>query len=287
MNLWQSLQEAETLLRSRGIQEPRVEAELLLMHAVGLDRARLYADLQQQLACPDTFWALVERRLRNEPTAYITNRRAFYGVDLYVDPRVMIPRQETELLVDEALRFAHGKLLSGGAFLIADVGTGSGAIAVALAINIPQCTIYAIDISADALEVASINCREQGVSNSVHLLLGDMLQPLDVDVDVIVGNLPYISDGDMEELAPEIRDFEPKTALAGGPDGLDRVRQLLPEAKARLRPGGVLLLEIGQAQSRTAILLCRSLFPEAKVDVVADLAGIDRVVKVTAPGPRC
>jgi release factor glutamine methyltransferase len=277
VNLWQALHQAETLFESHGIDSPRIEAELLLRHATGLGRARMYAELQESLANPQEFQDLVERRLHHEPTAYITNRRAFYGLDFYVDPRVLIPRQETELVVEEALQFAR----ENRAYLMADVGTGSGAIAISLAVSLPQAEVYAIDISADALEVASLNCRKHDVINRVHILRGEMLDPLPVPVDIIAGNLPYVRDLEMEQLSPEIREFEPREALAGGPDGLDSVRQFLSQVSGRVRPGGVVMFEVGQGQSEMVVLLCRDLLPSAQTEVVADLAGIDRVIKVT------
>jgi release factor glutamine methyltransferase len=277
VNLWQALHQAKTLFESHGIDSPRIEAELLLRHATGLERAIMYAELQEPLANPQEFQDLVERRLHHEPTAYITNRRAFYSLDFYVDPRVLIPRQETELVVEEALQFAR----ENRAYLMADVGTGSGAIAISLAVSLPQAQLYAIDISADALEVASLNCQNHGVSDRVHLLRGEMLDPLPVPVDIIAGNLPYVGDLEMEQLSPEIREFEPREALAGGPDGLDSVRQFLSQVSGRVRPGGVVMFEVGQGQSEAVVLLCRDLLPSAQTEVIADLAGIDRVIKVT------
>ena len=277
MNLWQALHQAETLFESHGIDSPRIEAELLLRHATGLQRAILYAELRETLASPQEFWNLVERRLHHEPTAYITNRRAFYGLDFYVDPRVLIPRHETELVVEEALRFGHDI----NACLIADVGAGSGAIAVSLAVSLPQAEIYAIDISGGALEVAMLNCRRHGVTDRVHILHGEMLEPLPVPVDIIVANLPYVGDSEVEQLSAEIREFEPMEALAGGPDGLDKMRQFLVQVPGRLRPGGALVFEIGQGQSEMTELLCKELLPSAQTEVVADLAGICRVMKVT------
>ena len=280
MNLWQAIHQAEITFKSHGVDSPRIEAELLLRHVAGLQRARLYAELQEPLENPAKFWELVERRLSHEPAAYITNRRAFYGLDFYVDSRVLIPRQETELLVDEVLKFARENFLPTNTCLVADIGTGSGAIAISLASNMPQAEIYATDISANALEVADINCQHHGVTDHVHILQGDMLQPLPMSMDIIVANLPYISNSDMEQLSPEIERFEPSVALSGGPDGLDKVRILLGQVKCKLRHGGALLFEIGQGQSGTAIELCKDYFPGAQIETLVDLAGIERVITV-------
>lgn len=283
MTLVEALRQAEVRIASCHIPDARAEAELLLMHSLDLQKADLYARLHDQLLPSDqqAFWGLVERRLRREPTAYILKRREFYGIDLYVDQRVLIPRPETELLVEAALDFVvprfEGK---GGSCSIADVGTGSGAIAIALALHLPRAVIYATDISAEAIEVAAMNCRRHGVEERVRLLVGDMLQPLPVPVDLIVANLPYIRDRDLVELPPEIRDFEPKVALEGGADGLDKVRRLLSQAMGYLLPHGSVMMEIGIDQSAEAISLVERFLPGSKVDVLHDLAGIDRVVRI-------
>ena len=166
---------------------------------------------------------------------------------------------------------------------VADVGTGSGAIAVALALHLSQARIYATDVSPDALEVARINLRSHGLEQRVDLLAGDMLEPLPEAVDIIAANLPYVRDSDWAGLMPEIRDFEPKAALLGGSDGLDKIRLFLPQAVNKLRPQGLLLFEIGQGQGPAVLDLARHHFPSAEVNLVPDLAGIDRVVRVLAP----
>lgn len=281
-SLRDGLQKAESLLTSHHIDDARFEAELLLMHALGIGRARLYLELEQPLpaSTEEKFWNLIQHRLSHEPTAYILKQCQFYGIDLYIDSRALIPRPETELLVEEALDYTSRSNSPCGYFSIVDVGTGSGAIAVALAHHLPQAKIYAIDISKDALEITAINCQKHKVSQRVHLLHGDMLYPLYERVNIIVANLPYIRDQDISELIPEIKDFEPGMALAGGIDGLDKIRQLLPQASQKLLPGGLILLEIGQGQSSAAVDLARSYFPDAKIDLIPDLAGIDRVVRV-------
>jgi release factor glutamine methyltransferase len=184
--------------------------------------------------------------------------------------------------VEEALEFAGQRFLSGAPCSIADVGTGSGVLAIALALHLPQAKIYAIDISAAALEVARINCQQHKVTQQVHLLLGDMLHPLPEKVDIILANLPYVRDAELNGLSPEIKDFEPRVALAGGADGLEKIRQLLPQAKQKLFPGGLMLLEMGQGQGAAATALVRSHFPTARIDLIPDLGGIERVIRVVA-----
>ncbi len=281
MTIWEALRQAETALSSQGIPDARAETEVLLMHSLGLNRAELYARLKESLPHPqgETFWDLVEQRRQRRPTPYITGHCQFYGIDFHVDERVLIPRPETELLVDSALDFA-GQCSPEQPCLIADVGTGSGAVAVALALHLPRARIYATDISPESLEVARLNVRTHGLENRVELLLGDLLEPVPVLVDIIVANLPYVTDSDMTDLIPEIRDFEPKVALSAGPDGLDKIRLLMAEAKKKLRAQGMISLEIGHGQGSAVVELARSHFPGAGLGLIPDLAGIDRILTV-------
>jgi len=281
VSLIEALRQAEAAIASRNIPDARLEAELLLMHSLGMGRAELYAALREDLSSEqaESFFQLVEQRLRHEPTAYILGSCQFYGIDFHVDSRVLIPRPETELLVEQALDFVAGHFAAEPCTL-ADVGTGSGAIAVSLALHLPQARIYAIDISPAALEVARVNCRKHEVLGRVQLLEGDMLSPLAGRVNVVIANLPYVADPDLADLMPEIRCFEPAVALAGGADGLDEVRRLLPQAADRVLPGGLVLVEIGQGQATEAVALADSCFAGAKTEVVRDLAGIERILKV-------
>jgi release factor glutamine methyltransferase len=282
VTLREALRHAEAGIASHHIPDARVEAELLLMHSLGIQRAELYARLGDPLPSPegDGFWGLVERRLRREPTAYILRRCEFYGIELYVDSRVLIPRPETELLVEAALAFVERRLGKDQPCSIVDVGTGSGAMAIALALHLPQSRICATDFSADAIDVARINCGRHGVEGRVELLVGNLLEPLSRPVDLIVANLPYVRDADIPQLMPEIRDFEPVAALAGGADGLDKVRLLLAQAKDHLLPQGSVMLEIGLGQAEEAVCLAKRHFPESKVDLLKDFAGIERVLRI-------
>lgn len=278
MTLKEALGHAQQTLAWHGIDDPRIEAELLLRHVLGLSRAQLYLRLEQELDHQDaaTFDFLIKRRVQGEPAAYIVGHREFYGLDFLIVPKVLIPRPESELLVEKALEFINGERPC----LIADVGTGCGAIAIAIAKRLPQARVYATDISAEALEIAQANCQKHAVANQVHLFNGDLLDPLPEPVDLIIANLPYVKDSDWARLASEIRVYEPKLALAGGADGLDRIGQLLAEAGAKLRPGGAILVEIGYAQGPAVLQLARGYFPEAVVGLTADLSGIDRVVSI-------
>lgn len=283
MTLREALHRAREALDSGGIKDAHLEAELLLMHVLKLERAQLYTRLEEEFSAThaEEYDQLVQRRLHHEPTAYIIRHREFYGLDFYVDPRVLIPRPESELLVEAALDFAHrNRYVRALPFLIADVGTGSGAIAIALALSLPSATIYATDASPAVLEVAAINCRRHGVEHQVHLLPGSILQPLPQPVNLIVANLPYVRDADIETLPPEIRMFEPLAALTGGKDGLDNIRQLLSQIEGRLLPRGAVLLEVGEGQAQKVVSLSRQYFPDAQVESIPDLAGIERVVRI-------
>lgn len=277
VKLEQLARQAEALFERQHIEDARFELELLLMHVLGVERAQLFARWGSAVSpeAAGLLWRLVDRRLSHEPSAYILNRREFYGLEFYVDERVLVPRPETELLVDETIAFDAARPAS----TVADVGTGSGNLAVALAAHLPQAVIYAGDISAGALEVAGINCRRHGVAGRVRLLLGNLLEPFPAQLDVIVANLPYIRDDEMAGLMPEVR-REPATALRGGESGLELIEALLEQMPARLAPEGLALLEVGLGQAGPAAAAARRCFPKADIRSLADLAGIDRVVRI-------
>jgi len=277
MTLKQVLNHARGILVANNIEEARLECELLLRHALRLSRVQLYLDLDHELGSEEEedFWHLIKRRLNGEPTAYIIGHREFYGLDFYVEPSVFIPRPESELLVEKALKLAQNGTVSS----IAEIGTGCGAIAISLALNLPQAKIYATDISASALKVALFNCQKHGVVNRICLLQGDMLNPLPEPVDLMIANLPYVKGMELPQISPV--GFEPLLALNGGSDGLEKIRQLCQQVGDRLCPEGCLLLEIGQGQVRAVTTCLSRLFPSAEIEVVPDLSGIDRVVSLT------
>jgi len=277
MELQVTLAQAATVLANAGIEESRLDAELLLVHALGITRAQLHAHPQGQLSPAElaSYRQLIERRARREPVAHIVGHKEFYGLDLFVDSRVLIPRPETELLVERAIEISQRQSV------VADVGTGSGAIAVSLAVHLPQVLVYATDASLGALEVAACNCRRHCVEGRVHLLQGHLLEPLPEPVDLIVANLPYVSQAELAQLPPEINCYEPREALNGGPDGLDHIRRLLAQAEGHLKPGGFVLLEIGAAQGPAVVALAKRHFPAARVEIARDYAGLDRVVMVS------
>jgi release factor glutamine methyltransferase len=254
---------------------PRLDAELLLAHALGWNRARVLAELRwSPVPGPvATFQQLVARRRDLEPVAYLVGQREFYGLDFVVDQRVLVPRPETELLVEQAIVRARALERP----LIADICTGSGCIAVALAHELPQARIVASDFSPGALEVAQINVERHGVAERVSLLRGDLLEALPGPVDILVCNPPYTI---LAEIDEGVRRYEPHLALDGGVDGLAFYRRLLAQAPAYLRRPGALLLEIGAGQAQAVSALAAGHFPAARVALQRDLAGHPRVVSI-------
>lgn len=260
-------------------EKPHLEAELLLAALLERSRAYLLAHLDAPLpeAVAATYRAWVLRRAAGEPLPYITGRIEFFGLDFAVSPAVLIPRPETELLVEAAL--AHVAERAGVPPRIADVGTGSGCIAVTLALQLPQARLYALDISPEALAIAQQNAARHGVADRIGFLEGDLLTPLSEPVDLIVSNPPYVAESEWETLPVSVR-REPRLALLAGADGLAVVRRLLAQTPAKLRPGGLLLVEIGEWQGAAVLELAQQTFPTAECRILTDLAGKDRVLRV-------
>lgn len=278
MTLKEALALATRRLARAGCDTPGLDAEVLLGHVLAKERAWLYTYPDTGLS-PDQlarFDELVARRARREPVAYLTGVKAFFGLDFLVNRHVLIPRPETELLVETALHIAGASPVS-----IADVGTGSGCIAVSLAKNLPQAHLYAIDASALALDVARENAARHGVLASITFLQGNLLEPLPRPVDMIASNPPYISRGELEAALPEVSRYEPYLALNGGEDGLEAIRQLLAQARGRLKSGAAMLVEIGSSQGPAAGQLARQFFPSATIEIKQDLAGLDRLLVLT------
>jgi release factor glutamine methyltransferase len=270
-----ALHGATDALAAAGVDSPRLDAELLLCEATGWDRTRLASepDAPVEGAAGREFAANVRRRLRREPLAYITGRKGFRRIELAVDPRALIPRPETELLVEIALELAPTSVL--------DVGTGSGAVALAVADELPEAVVTATDTSAGALDLARHNAERLGLADRVSFVDG-MLPPQAAPgseaeeaaaFDIVLANLPYIGTGDWEGLQPEIREFEPREALLAGEDGLDQIRALLA---ARPR-GEAIALEVGAGQAGAVAELVRDA-GFARVESRSDLSSIERVV---------
>jgi release factor glutamine methyltransferase len=258
---------ATDALTAVGVDSPRLDAELLLAEATGWDRARLAAEPGAGVPADAArrFGEAVRRRLRREPVAYILGRKGFSSLDLVVDRRVLIPRPETELLVELALELQPRRAL--------DMGTGSGALALAIADELPDCQVIATDTSAAALEVARTNAQRLGLADRVELVK-TMLPAEPDELDLIVANLPYVAEAEWGGLEPEVTKWEPREALLAGPDGLDVLRTAIPVAAAA---APVLALEVGSGQAAAVgELLFEAGF--ATVETRADLAGIARLV---------
>ena len=267
-------------LREGGGAGVALEAEVLLAHYLGVDRVALYREPDRLLTADQVarYLDLVERRGRGEPVAYLTGHKEFMGLDLTVGPCVLVPRPETELLVETALQLLTP---APAAPLAVDVGTGSGAIAVSLAADHPAVRVLATDVDAAALAVARRNANANAVAERISFFQGDLLAPLTTpayleQVDLIAANLPYVPTGELEGLARDVREYEPLLALDGGPDGLDLYRRLVPAARRLLRPGGTLLMEIGPGQGDACLDLVPP--PAWESRLLHDLASRERLV---------
>lgn len=267
-------------------QSARLDAQVLLAHVLGVERSTFYAYPEREV--PDEqvtqFLQLIERRREGEPVAYLVGHKEFYGLDFVVDPRVLIPRPETELLVEAALAQIRRRMTASSFPIVADIGTGSGAIPVTLAVEVPELPyLYASDISPEALAVARLNCQRHHVEKRVRLLQGDLLAPLPEPVDILTANLPYVGTDEMQILAPDVRAYEPHLALFSGPQGLMLLERFCREAKRSglLKPGSVMLLEIGYQQREPLTHLLLELWPQATVTCRQDYAGWDRLMQVS------
>ena len=283
MTLAEVLRDAASRLQAAGIEEARLEAEVLLCHAAGLRREELFARLREALpehaGC--SFHELLERRLAHEPTAYIVGHREFYGLELACTAATLIPRPETELLVETALDWLASRPVTRGPRpTVADVGAGNGAISVALAVHAPGACIVAIDPSRRALQLARRNARMHGVTSQVAFVQGELLAPARSAFDLIVANLPYVSTRLYEKLPPEIREHEPALALHAGPRGTALIETLLRQSRGMLRLGGLLLAEHAWNQGRRLREAASAAFPAAGIETRRDLAGRERMLVV-------
>jgi release factor glutamine methyltransferase len=273
MTIRTALAQGSALLEKGGVSAPRLTAEVLLGHAIRCDRTYFYAHPERELR--EVEWLhygrYLHERLKGKPTQHITKKQEFYGREFRVGPEVLIPRPETELLVETVLKLRPlpGRLV--------DIGTGSGAIAISLALE-ARCRVYATDLSAEALAVAVGNSERMGAD--VRFVEADLLRPFaDYSLDVVVSNPPYVSIGDRDTLQPEVR-REPSLALFAGRDGMAVYERLIPEAWRVLRPGGLLALEIGFGQSGAVSVLTHGW---TGMQVLPDLAGIPRVLACEKP----
>ncbi len=303
MDVRGALKEAIHRLRDAHVPSHTLAAELLLMHVLGRERAWLYAHPEEMVgqAAAQKYFELVARRAAGEPTQYLTGRQEFWGLEFEVTPDVLIPRPETEHVIEVALeriagRSASPQISDGAGLRIADVGTGSGCIAVALARELPAAQVFATDISAAALAVAQCNAARHGVASRIHFILGNLLDaleggalpplsggagafplPQDARLDLVVSNPPYVGRSEKEVLPREVREHEPEQALFAGERGLEIYAPLIAQAEKLLGPGGMLVLELGYGAAKAVYALLDQL-TWTRVNITNDLAGIPRVI---------
>jgi release factor glutamine methyltransferase len=255
-----------------------LEAQLVLGKLLGQERSWIIAHPEATLTEDQASEAaaMLERLAQGEPLAYLTGTRAFYGLDFAITPDVLVPRPDTETLVDAALDWARQRSPSGNGLRLVDVGTGSGIIAIAMAVNLPDAHVIAADVSEAAVAVARGNGERHGVAHRMAFVVSDLLDAVDGPLDMVTANLPYIASPDLDERS--VAKWEPVIGLDGGEDGLDLIRGLLKQIPGKLKPDGALFLEIGYDQGERGARLCREAFPQASVEVLADLAELDRVI---------
>ena len=270
---------AADYFQGKGVSEPRASGEVLLAHALNLSRLDLYLRYDQPLSPEELarFKALVVRRRAGEPVAYITGHREFWSLDFKVTPAVLIPRPETETLVEAVLQVFKPETES----LCLEVGVGSGAIIIALARELPQTRWLGLDLSAPALTVARENAQTHGVAPRLHFLRGDLLSALKPGprFALVVANLPYIPRPVWEHLPQDIKEFEPREALLGGEDGLDLIRPLAQAAPGILQPGGWLALEVADGQAPKVAALLQETGEFEQIEKIPDYLGIERVIR--------
>ncbi|GFO68541.1 release factor glutamine methyltransferase [Geomonas limicola] len=260
-------------LAEKGVENPRLEAEWLLCEALSLDRVGLYLNFDKPLSDAElaAYKAMVVRRAKREPLQYILGTQEFMGLEFQVTPAVLIPRHDTEVLVSEAIRHAAGIKT------LLDIGTGSGCVAIVLARELPETEVATVDISPEAIEVARGNAERSG--SPVHFFQGSLFEPFaGRRFDMVVSNPPYIRKDELDTLQPEVRGFEPMSALDGGNDGLDFYRAIVADAPRHLNPGGWLLFEVGAGQAPDVLALLQQGGFAAETFTAPDPAGIDRVV---------
>jgi release factor glutamine methyltransferase len=282
MQLKKAVDAAHKLFTANDVPSPRLNAELLMMLVLGRERAYLYAHPDLELTSEEEFHydQVVDERARGVPTQYITGHQEFWGLDLLVSPVVLIPRPETEHVVETVLE-AVKELKPVATLKLVDVGTGSGAIALALASELPRAEIHACDISDDALEMARLNAARLGLEQRISFRKSDLLSAYAGEkFDFVVSNPPYVGESEMDKVQKQVREFEPKIAVFSGEEGMDIYRRLIPEAREALKRGGMLVVEIGFSTEKKV----RELLQDwADVQVTADLQGIPRVVGAKRP----
>ena len=285
-SLREVLQQTHRTIEDYGIPDARLEAELVVMNVLRMPRQDIFAQQEREITPQQEkgISDILVRRRQREPLAYILGYKEFYGINLAVNSDVLIPRPETESMVEHALFMALMGMET-AELSIADVGTGTGAIAINLAIHLPAAHIYAIDNSEPALRVAGYNIQSHNVADRITLCYGDLLEPLTEPVDLIVANLPYIPTERMPTLQPEVQ-WEPKGALDGGEEGMEVIARLFSQAGDHLKETGVILLELDPEQVPAARELAEKYFPEAEMTIEKDMAQLDRFFIVNRGQPE-
>lgn len=267
----------EQYFSSKGVESPRLDAEVLLSHILQKERIYLYVHFDEPLEAPELgrFREMIKQRIQRIPVAYIIGEREFMGLPFRVSPAVLIPRPDTEILVEAAIE----RLKKTGGRCFTDIGTGSGAIALSVLHYLPESSACAVDLSAEALAVASENAQQLGLSERLEFFCGDLYQPVKTRCfDAILSNPPYIPKADIAGLEPEVREFEPFSALDGGTDGLDFYRRLVKDGESLLQPGGFMAFEVGIYQAQAVVDLAKTSLSLGNAEILKDYGGIDRVV---------
>ena len=266
--------------KKQGREWPNLEAEILLAHSLGLKRIELYTRHETILKPEELakFKELIKRRSQNEPIAYITGNQPFMSLNFIVNRSVLIPRPETEQLVAVAIDTIKSSPVPRHPSLIADIGTGSGAIAVTIAKFVKDVKIIGIDTSEEALKIARQNAEQHQVTDRCEFRHGDLFEPIQEKFDLILSNPPYIPTAVIDTLAVDVKDWEPRQALDGGEDGLTYIRKIINEAPDHLKPGGLLLIEIGFDQGDKAKSIAETIRKYKEIKIIKDLSGKDRIL---------
>ena len=261
------------------VSDSDLEAEILVRHTLKLDRETIFREFEKDLLKSEeqSVYSLLDKRLEGYPLSYITGKREFYGIDIEIGEGVLIPRQETEILVQTAITIS--KKMRKENIKIADIGTGSAAISIAIALNIPNSLVHACDISYEALEIATENINKYSLEDKILLNQGDLLEPILDEMDIILSNPPYIPNFQISSLPQEVLN-EPRIALDGGKDGLQVISRLMKESVNKLSVAGAMVIEITPELSGKTVLLAREHFPEANILILKDLMENDRAILI-------
>jgi release factor glutamine methyltransferase len=289
MTIGEALHEVTSILTTHNIEDSHIEARALLGFILDMSPAELYTYPEHTLDDDQiaSLHTLLDRRIQHEPLAYITQEKEFYGLKFYIDKRVLIPRPETEFLVEKALEILNSEenlSATNNTLRVADIGTGSGIVAICIALNAPHVKIYATDISGDSLEVAIYNGERYNVTDRISFLKGSLLEPLEQPVDLLTANLPYVLSRELSLLCPEIKYYEPGIALDGGPEGLDKIGALIKGIRGKIRHNGHLLLEIGANQEHQIVSIVNQYLHNTSIDILQDYNGLPRIVQIGLHG---